>query len=231
MKIIVRACGERTEKKCIELASLSGDVIVIRETPFAASLKKTYEIGKGLKQKWLPVIDADVLLTPCTIEQAIKELDKLDDNIFCLDGKTKDKLLCQTRRAGVHIYRVSMLERALKFIDFSHIKPETWARKCMESQGFRTHVGNIVFGLHDYEQFYCDIWRKAVTQTKKLQTKIKKHHEKKWKERIIDLDYKVILHARKWAKYNHPKILMDKNRDYDAVNQLQKMGLTEKGAM
>lgn len=231
MRIIVRACGERTEKRCIELASKVGNVIVVRETPFAESVKKTYQIGKDLKQKWLPVIDADVLLNDGVILQAIRELDSLDERVFCLDGKTKDKLLCQTRRAGVHIYRVSLLNQALRFIDHTHIKPETWARKCMASQGFRTHVGDIVFGKHDYEQYYFDIWRKAVTQTKKLQTKIKKHHEKKWKERQSDLDYKVILHARKWAKYNHPDILMDKKRDYDAVSQIKKMGLTEKEAL
>jgi len=237
LKIVIRACGERTEKKCIELAEKQGKVHVIREVPFGEAVKKTYEYGIQINQKWLPVIDADVLLYDGVLERAIRELNavraRTGKNIFCLDGKTKDKIMMTTRRAGVHIYNTSLLRRAIQYIDYNHIKPESTVRRKMALRGLKTHVGKIVFGLHDYEQYYKDLWRKSVCQTQKLARKIRKTNRvPKWAALAKkDIEFKVIYQANLYGKKFCDEIIIDRRKNYNATKELRRMGIKEKGEL
>ena len=231
MNIIVRACGERTESQCIELCKRHGTVHVIRATPFGESIKQTYELAYTWTQQWTPVIDADVLLHDNTIKAAIHELNSMNKNIFCLDGKTKDKIMMKDRRAGVHIYRTEMLDYAKKYIDNDHIKPESNVRRLMTAEGFTTYTGKTIFGLHDYEQYYRDLWRKSVCQTKKLERMIK-NRPMTWK--ILskqDPDYLVVYEGHKFGKKYNGEIKIDVNFDYDAEEKVEQLGLREKGPM
>jgi hypothetical protein len=230
MHIIIRACGERTEEKCIESARNQGTVHIIREIPFGESIRKTYERAIELNQKWIPVIDADVILKSGTLKAAIQYLEQQPKNTFCLDGKTKDKIMCCTRRAGVHIYRTSMLEMAKQFIDNNQLKPESHVRRSMSKLGYPTTVGKIVFGWHDYEQYYCDLWRKSFAQTRKLARKIKNSGIiNKWKRLSkTDEDYQVILLAHIEGNKYKGDIVIDKNIDFNAKEFLTKYGIKEK---
>ena len=233
IKIVVRACGERTEQKCIELAKRQGQVKIIRAVPFGESIRKTYLYGLTLTQKWLPVIDADVLLFDNTIKKAIAQLNAIKTKeIFCLDGKTKDKIMLQKRRAGIHIYRTVLLKKALKFIDNNHIKPESHIRRSMSKLGYPTYTGKIIFGLHDYEQYYFDLWRKAICQTQKLAGKIrrKKGLKIQWNRlKRIDKDYLVIMKAHLYGKKFCKKITIDRRIDFDAEKHIKRLGISEKG--
>jgi hypothetical protein len=232
MNIIVRCCGERTEQKCIDLAKKHGTVHVVRARPFGESIRKSYKLALSFKgQKWVPMIDGDVLLIDGNIEKAIKYLNELNDNkIFCLDGKTKDKIMRCTRRAGIHIYRRALLNTAYKYIDNKQLKPESFVRRTMTKNGYKTVTGKIVFGYHDYEQYYCDLWRKSFCQSQKLARKIKKSNiKKKWKLMANkDNDYKVILAAHIAARRFRGKIIIDKNIDFGARDGIKKLNLTEK---
>lgn len=235
MQIIVRCCGERTEKKAIALAKKQGDVHIIRARPFGETLRQAYKLAITFKnQKWVPMIDADVLLIDNSLMQGLKYLNKLPyENIFCLDGKTKDKIMKTKRRAGIHIYRRILLKNALKYIDNYHIKPESHVRRSMTRQGYRTVTGHITFGYHDYEQYYCDLWRKAFCQSQKLARLIRKTQKhKKWRQWAInDKDYYVIYHAHKAAQKYQDKIIIDKNIDYEAKENLDRLGIIEKGEL
>ena len=230
MKIIVRAAGERTESECIALAQLQGEVIVVRKRPFGEAVRETYRIGSKMTQKWIPVIDADVLLHPGILREALKWLGEHKGKIFCLDGRTEDKITCRTRRAGIHIYNRKHLLKAVKYVDDKHIKPESHARKQMAKLGFKTVAPRIIFGLHDYEQFYCDLWRKAVTQTRKLAKMIKKKNlVSKWKRKLKkDDDYRVILEAHRHGIKYTGQIIIDKAVDYNAVSAIKLLGYREK---
>jgi hypothetical protein len=232
MKLIIRSAGERTEKICEKLASEQGEVHVIKEFPFGNAIKKTYKLAQKFDQKWIPVIDADVQLYPGVIEKAIAELNQIKDKkIFCLDGKTDDKIFMQNRRAGIHIYRIDYLAMAAQFIDNTHIKPESNIRRKMSELGYHTHVGKIVFGKHDYDQYYCDLWRKAVCQTQKLAKKIR-NKPTMWKNMSKkDKDFLVIYRAHYYGRQHRCKITIDKRIDFDAAKNIQKLGLKEKGEM
>jgi hypothetical protein len=235
MNIIVRCCGERTEKKCIQLAELQGTVHIIRAYPFGESLRQSYKLGMTFKQKWVPMIDADVILLAGSIIKGIKFLNDNDRNrnIFCLDGKTKDKIFLNTRRAGIHIYRRSLLEQALPYIKNTKIKPESHVRRTMVKLGYPTVTGKIVFGYHDYEQYYCDLWRKSFAQTQKLAGKIRKTNiRNKWKKRAeTDKDFKVILAAHDQGRLYQDRIIIDKRKNYGAEEGLKRLGIQEKNSL
>jgi len=233
LEIIIRASGERTEKDCIKSCEQQGNVHIIRAFPFGESIRQTYELAMTFRQEWIPVIDADVVLDYGTLVQGTNEV-KLTPGcrgkLFCYDGKTDDKIMMNHRRAGVHIYRTSLLEIALKYIDNTQLKPESHIRRQMAKQGFPTFTGKTIFGTHDHNQYYKDLWRKSVCQTKKLERMIQKYSTRdKWQKLArTDKDYKVILAAHDWALKNNPEIIIDSRIDYDAEEQVKKLGLVEK---
>lgn len=228
MRIIVRSSGERTRDECIRLAQREGDVDVIEGvTPFSEALRETYRIGMTYDQQWIPVVDADVLLYQRALTEAVERAQSLTD-VFCWDGKTDDKILTIVRRAGIHIYYRPLLEQAIELVPEA-IKPETHTREAMAERGYRTHVGELVFGWHDYEQYYRDLWRKSYLQVKKLGGKVPRHAHK-WKRLAKrDDDYRVIAAAHKAGKRTHGDKVFDASINYGAEQAIAKLGLEEKG--
>jgi hypothetical protein len=229
MEIIIRASGERTENECIRLAKQQGNVHIIRAYPFGEAIRQTYKLALTFNQKWTLVIDADVLLYSDVLKAGISELEKnKNKNIFCLDGRTKDKIMMKKRRAGIHIYRTAYLEQALKYIDDKKVKPESNVRKRMAAKGFPTFSPKLIFGLHDYEQYYRDLWRKAVCQTQKL-SKTAKARKNKWKKfSNKDKDYFVIYHAYHHGRNLNEKVFIDARKTYEAEERLKQLGIEEK---
>jgi len=233
MDIIIRTCGERTTQKCIDLAKRQGNVHIISEKPFAESIRKTYLKAIELNNKWTPVIDADVLLYDDVLQKAIDELNSLPFNIFCLDGKTDDKIFNCPRRAGIHIYKTELLPEALKYITHEHIKPESNIHRHMKKQGKITYTGNIIFGKHDYEQYYADLWRKSVCQSQKLAKTIKKKKIVEfWRKKAeIDTDFRVILAAHEYGRNLNKEIRIDADETYNAKENLRKLNIKEKAEL
>ncbi len=236
IKIIVRCCGERTEKRCIQLAKKQGDVFVVKAAPFGETMRRAYKLAIEFNQEWTAMVDADVLLHGGTLIKAIKNLkNSKKKNVFCLDGKTKDKTFMRTRRAGIHIYKTDLLPYAMKFIDDKKLKPESHVRKEMEKLGLKTVTGGgIVFGLHDYEQYYCDLWRKAFAQSRKLAGMVRRSPGiiKKWHMLSLrDADYRVIYEAHKLGRLYKGDIVIDVKKNYGASQGLRSLGIKEKGKL
>ena len=236
MKIYVRCSGERTESACIKLAALQGEPVIIRARPFGEAIRECYRQGIKAGDKYTVVVDADVLLYPGTIARGINELESQPISIFCLDGKTDDKIMMRSRRAGIHIYRTGLLKTALDMVDDNYIKPESLVRQRMEARGHKTYVGPIVFGRHDYDQYYRDLWRKSVAQTQKLGGVFHKKGEKirhAWVRLTMkDPDYRVIYEAHKYGqKYKRGEIVIDIDKDYGAGKNLARLNIKEKGPL
>lgn len=228
MKIIIRGIGERTERECIRRCGLQGETYLVREYPFGASIRKSYELAMSFNQKWVPIIDADVLLHNDCLRKALQILNRKSNKIFCWDGTTNDKIMMKNRRAGVHIYNRDMLFVALQFIDNKQIKPETYVRKRMLKLGCITYKDDFVFGIHDYEQYYRDLWRKAVCQTKKLVGMTGKRPAKWKRASKRDKDFLVIYEAYKWAMKHKPRIIIDGRLDFEADQHLKRLRIQEK---
>jgi len=235
MQIIVRSCGERTEQKCIQLAKQHGRAHVVNALPFGETLRQSYELGQTFKQDWIPMVDADVLLYPGTLKTAVTMLKSMNKNIFCWDGSTKDKIMIKKRRAGIHIYRRDLLSQAMQYIEDNQLKPESHVRREMQkNHGAVTHAEGFLFGMHDFEQYYRDLWRKSFAQSRKLAGMIRRNPRilKTWSLMSMrDNDYKVILAAHKLGRTYRGDIVIDARKNYGASSGLKKLGLKEKGRL
>lgn len=200
LTVIIRTVGERTTELCYELVKkqiAEENIHIISETPFTEAVRKTFEVGMRENRKWTFVVDADVLLKPTVIEKLVCHAETLDEYVFEIEARIIDKFLFSPREAGNHLYRTVLMEQALKYIPepYSEIRPETYVKDAMKKDGFSWIVMENIVGIHDYEQYYTDIYRKSFIQAKK-------HFEQvsgilsDWKEKSIqDKDFLVALYG------------------------------------
>jgi hypothetical protein len=124
----------------------------------------------------------------------------LPDDVFMVQPWSLDKLGGGYRRAGPRLYRAALLMEAIQLIpqDGQQLRPESWVLGEMARRGHRSATFDYAVGLHDYEQYYRDVYRKSyVHGVKHLDWAAKLIHE--WKRRSAeDLDYWVALHGF-WA--------------------------------
>lgn len=233
--VVIRSAGERTEQLCKNLLLRvvnEAQIVVIREVPFEGALRKSFQIGLTSGAKWLLVIDADLLVLPESVEQIVSEADSEPEETFHLQGIIYDKFFLDYRKAGPRLYRVKSLNTVMNMIpaDGKEIRPEFHTIKSMELEGYKSKSSEVVFGVHDYEQFYFDIYRKCVVHTFKHKSEIDLL-VKKWVSRIDDLDYKIALVACLEAFTAYETVSIDKRLFEVGWKQLkERLGIIEKNA-
>ncbi len=170
--VVLRSSCERTEKTCYSLLAQQvpkENIFVINESPFTAALAKTFEIGIECRRPWTLCIDADVLPRDGIVNELLTIAEKTENSLFEIQGNVLDKFFGGPKPAGNHLYRTALLPEALECIPHEGVsmRPETYTIKQMASSGFPWLQKEIVVGLHDYEQYYKDIYRKAIVHTRK----------------------------------------------------------------
>lgn len=157
---MIRSNGERTKDICERLVSSQIDVQCIEVAPFTEAVRRCFEIGIEAKADWLLTIDADVLVFPKAVDRFISRTAEMPRNVFHFQGQIRDKLHRKVRCAGHRMYRGSYLPMLIPLIQ-DVIRVESNIVKKFRSQGFKSVAIDDVFGFHDYEQWYSDIYRKA----------------------------------------------------------------------
>lgn len=171
--IIIRSVGERTEQLCRELILAQGvapvNVVVVREAPFSAAMRKSFEIGLERGLPWTFCVDADVLLRPGSVETMVRLADEQEENVCEIQGYILDKFFGGPRHGGVHLYRTSLLPLVLANIPAEgvNVRPERHTLYAMKTQGYPWVSVPYLVGLHDFEQYYRDIFRKCFVQAHK----------------------------------------------------------------
>ena len=170
--VIVRCAGERTAGLCREL--LTGQIpdeqiTCIQETPFSRAVQRTFEIGLEAGRKWTLAIDADVLVHKSAVVDLLKIAEQLPDHVFEFEGQVFDRLFYGPRDGGPHVYRTSMLTKALTIAcrEETVHRPEFHVIKEMEAAGYPQVKHDIILGLHDFEQSYQDLYRKGFVHAQK----------------------------------------------------------------
>lgn len=196
--VVIRSAGERTRDVCkqIILNELpEQDVKIIELTPFEEALRESYKIGIQSNKEWLITIDADVIPRSEFISDISTLTNKVSDDLFAFKPMIYDKILMKYRLAGIRVYRNKYLKEAYEFIpdDGQQIRPEEYTVNIMEKEGYKTKIFEYVGGLHDFEQYYRDIYRKAFFHSTKHLSQVAELIEH-WKKRSIeDPDYTVIV--------------------------------------
>lgn len=162
--IVVRECGERTAEACVWLLQQTfpeQKIHRVSARPFSETLRLSLEKGVTEGLLWTLCIDADVLVLP-ELTDLLVEAEKAPADVFEIQGLVFDKLMTAPRAAGNHLYRTSLIGRALPLISTGHsLRPETEMVEAMAVKGFPNRQSTVVVGLHDFEQSYGDLYAKA----------------------------------------------------------------------
>lgn len=234
--IIIRSAGERTEQLCRELILAQGipptDVIIVRESPFSAAMRTSFKIGIERGRPWTLCNDADVLLRPGAIEHIVRLAEEQEENVCEIQGYILDKLFGGPRHGGIHLYRTSLLPKVLASIPAEgvDVRPEYHTLKAMQSQGHPFVIAPYLVGLHDFEQYYADIFRKCLVHAHK-------HHYLLemfltfWREQApVDKDYYVALQGLGQGIAHCGEVLIDIEQEVYREG-FARLGIEEKGAI
>lgn len=170
--VVIRSAGERTE----ELSELlvreqvtTDHIVTVAEKPFSKAIRRAYEIGIDFGLTWTVCMDADMLVLDNSLLSIKKLAEQQPKDVFGLTGKVADKFYGGRKSGGPHLYRTSLLEKALALVPEAGValRPETHVKQSMKAQGYPWSTSPTIWALHDYEQFYSDIFRKMVVRANK----------------------------------------------------------------
>jgi hypothetical protein len=226
--VTIRAAGERTEQLCYDtVVNQAGgaEAVIIREKPFKKALEECFRIGINSAKKWLITVDADMILLPGSLELMLKEAEKMPSHYLQLQGKIADKITGNIRKAGPRIYRTSLLPGLLSASELleDHIRPESRLITAHGKKGHPSRYIEVLTCLHDYEQYYKDIYRKAFVHAKKHTDFLPKMIENSAEKQNEDLDYKVILKALWDGLVDNTKVAIDTRIFTDLSNNALKI--------
>lgn len=171
--LVVRCSGERTESECIRHAEAQsqglGRVYTVRERPFSRALFRAMEIAIQDGSPFSIFLDGDILLRPSAVAAMAQVLEEERINFFKVAFPILDRSFGGPTY-GVHCYKTSLFHKALQFKELSESdqRPETRMCKEMARAGYPTVLRREIVGLHDYEQFGRDLFRKMFVRSVKF---------------------------------------------------------------
>ena len=221
--IVVRSVKERTESLCIKALSdyfPNNRIHTIYKTPFTEALKRNYEVAIQSGKKWVLCIDADTILIGNGINQLLSKLTAIPRETFFIQGYMLDKFVASEkgiREVGNTLYRTDLLPEALKLVPDpgSAIRPETHIKKLMQQKGFPGIKYEIPLGVHDFEQYYIDIYRKNYIQALKHKKRVELFLPY-WESQLKnDPDFQIALQGFKDGLKSNKQIeVIDKNSSF-----------------
>jgi len=197
--VVIRTVKERTFEACQSIVASQVDesrICIVNEAPFEKALARCYETGIASGAKWMMTLDGDVLLRPGAVRDFHAAAEAMAPEYFQIEGLVLDKLSGKFRKAGHRIYRTEHLPLALDQIPAAtdaKLRPEWETLHAMGKLGQPSKEIDVVFGIHDYEQFYADIYRKAFVHARKHPEQASEFIDR-WTERLTsDNDFRIAL--------------------------------------
>lgn len=174
--VVVRSANERTQEECLRIVGTQvrpSDIALLNERPFARALEAGIEIAIKEGRQWSVFLDADVLLRSDALAIMRREMAAETAPFYMLNFLLLDRGFAGPA-FGAHAYRTESLRRAREFIPAASgdQRPETRLCKEMAGAGVPTIRSRTVVGLHDYEQFHADLYRKMFVRAAKFRTQL-----------------------------------------------------------
>jgi hypothetical protein len=232
--IVIRSSEERTFEVCRELLERYASpkqVTFVKLSPFKAALEECFRIGINSKKKWLITADADMLVLPGSVDLLVQQAQQMPENYLQLQGKIYDKITGSIRKAGPRIYRIKYLPKVLEYSMNSedNIRPEGSLVTVLGKQGMPSRYISAVTALHDFEQYYKDLYRKAYVHAIKHQNLAGKLIQRSIENKEQDKDFQVILRAVLDGIEEAGKVSIDVNLFRKKSEQaLKLLGIEEK---
>lgn len=172
------------------------NIEIISSRPFSATLRNSLVHGLATGRDWTFCVDADVLVHESGIRELFRRAASAGDDYFEFHGFVADKFFGDFRPAGNHLYKTAHLQRALALIpeEGVSLRPETFMLKAMQDQGIEhKYYPDLIVGIHDYEQYYSDIFAKGYLHSRKHVAHLSRLLPNWWKRAETDDDFKVLL--------------------------------------
>jgi hypothetical protein len=164
--VVIRSVGERTLELCRQLVCKQvpvENVFVINQYPFQKAAQRSCEIGIELGKPWTLCLDADILLRRNAVQTLRKWALAAGERALYVQGSILDKIFGGPRQAGPSLHRTSLLPIKLKYLPTEglSLRPETDAAMKLAALGYPHPRYHMIVAVHDFEQYYRDIYRKA----------------------------------------------------------------------
>ena len=232
--VVIRSTGERTKDLCYQLLCKQvppANVIVINEYPFRRAAQRSFEIGIELGRPWTLCLDADILLRRNAVHILRNWTLAAPNNVLYVQGTIFDKIFGRPRRAGPYFHRTSLLPKLLEYMpaEGMSLRPDTDAAMQLGALGYPRLQQNLIIAVHDFEQYYRDIYRKAFVHAHKHVDHMSEL-EPLW-QRLAgqDQDYQVALWGLRDGRLFQGPVSHDVRRfPQDANNLLGTRGWKEK---
>lgn len=169
MTFILRSAGERTLAPAADLLraliqSAGGDpsaqLTIVAERPFAAGVRRTFQIGLDAHRPWVIGMDADVLLLSDAIDRLGHLCAAADGAVFSIASL----VLCRFHGGlcfrGIHAYPRRHLHHALPLVSDADLRPESCVARALEPRGLRAWGPPVPIGIHDHAQFLRHVYVK-----------------------------------------------------------------------
>lgn len=164
--VIVKTAGERTVDASLALLreQVSADrILVVDERQSETAIRRTYELGLERSAAWTMTLGADALLRAGAVSEFAAEANRMPADYFHVECRIFDKFTGLYRQAGQRMYRTKLLGLALQNIPLpgATMRSEYTVIQAMARLGHPSRRVALVAGLHDFEQYYRDIYRTA----------------------------------------------------------------------
>ncbi len=235
--VALRTSGERTfeASRAMIREQVPGlPLYVIDEKPFKKAFERCLEAGLEAGARWLITADADMLLLPDAINRMLQEAEKMPAGHLQLQGRIYDKITGTFRKGGPRIYRTEHLGKLLALSKESsdHIRPESSKIRILQKQGHPSRYLYRVFALHDFEQYYKDLYRKALVHAVKHPELVTALIYRSTNLQERDDDFRVVLKAVWDGLTSHKEISIDSRLFEEESNRtLAELGLQEKSEL
>lgn len=236
--VIIRSAGERTTdltRQLLRRQVPERNICLIREYPFTQALRRSFELGLELDRPWTLCIDADMLPRGNSVQVLFDWTRTVAPNTFQVQGHVFDKMFGASQRGGPRLYRTALLREALECIPCEEegtLRPERSTIRRMVARGYSSGRSDVIFAVHDFEQYYRDIYRKAFVHAHK-HAPYMRHLEPFWHRMAPwDADYRVALWGLRAGRLSHGFVALDaRHFPSDVTGLLDSNGLTEKGEL
>ncbi|MCG2590800.1 hypothetical protein [Rhodohalobacter sulfatireducens] len=233
--VTIRSTGERTEKACIRSLLKEGiresQINLIREAPFKKSLETCFQTAYKAQTKWLLTVDADMIIIPGTLRGFFQMAEEMPEQNLQIQGNNLDKFFASVRSGGPRIYRVDYLRTAYEISKNlpDNIRPESNVISELGEKEHPSRYISTVNCIHDFGQYYSDIYRKSYAHSIKHIKKLPKILQNTADKRAIDPDYKVFIKGIFDSLLSDIDVSIDKRILKDETAQaLQQLHISEK---
>jgi hypothetical protein len=234
VSVIIRTAGERTTELCYHLVCAQvppENIVVINEYPFRRAAQRSFEIGVELGRPWTLCLDADILLRNNAVQALRAWALAAPSNVVYVQGAILDKIFGGPRRAGPYFHRTSLLPRVLEYMPAEGVslRPDTDAAMRLETLGYCRLQRDVIIAVHEFEQYYRDIYRKAFVHAHKHVEHVTYFEDLWHRLAACDSDYHVALWGLLDGRRFEGTVSHDVRRfPRDLSSLLNKQGLQEK---